>query len=116
MNLSEKIIVKIKWLRTQPESVKIRYVWISAGIIFAIVVLLWIGLFRQYERKNSDNGINSEFIKAGEKLKNDIENNIKVPNMKLPSKEAPAVSPVISPLISLEASTIVSPEISPEFK
>ncbi|MBU3924658.1 hypothetical protein KJ854_01845, partial [Patescibacteria group bacterium] len=78
MGLLEKIYSKIKWLRTQPESVKTRYIWVSAIVIFATVVLLWVGVFRKYERKAADDGKNSELIEAGEKLKNDIESKIKM--------------------------------------
>jgi len=114
MNLFDKISLKIKWLRTQPESVKTRYVWVSALIVFAIVVSLWAGFFRKYERTPADNGKNSELIKEGEKLKKEIENKIKVPDIKLPPKETPAVSPLISPKVSPVASPKTSSEIQPK--
>lgn len=104
MNLKEKISLKIKWLRTQPESVKTRYIWISALVVFAIVVLLWVGLFRKYERNPVNNSDNSELIKEGERIKKDLESKLKVPNIKLPEKiitsASPEASPIISPLVS----------------
>lgn len=92
MNLSDKIIAKIKWLRMQTESVKTRYVWIMALIVFAIVALLWAGIFRKYERKSAGGGKNLEFINAGEKIKNDLENKIKMPDINLPPN-SPEISP-----------------------
>ncbi len=104
MNLSEKIKIKIKWLRVQPENVKVRYIWVSAFVVFAIVGLLWVGLFRQYQRKVADDGKSAQLIiEEGKKIKDEIENKIK-------DIELPAVSPEISP----EASPFASPELSPK--
>lgn len=110
----DKIIIKIKWLRTQPENVKVRYIWVSAFVVFAIVAVLWVGLFRKYERKPADNGKNAELIKEGEKLKKELEDKIKFPEVNLPEKEKPSVSPEVSPIIPPEISPTVSPELSPE--
>lgn len=108
MNLSEKITAKIKWLRTQPENVKVRYIWIFAVALFATVALLWVGLFRQYERKITDDGKSAQIIiEEGKKIKEDIGNKIK--DIKLPE-----ISPIISPLISPEVSPEVSSKIIPE--
>lgn len=99
MKLLDKISLKIKWLRTQPESVKARYIWGTSLVIFAIVALLWIGVFRKYERTASDNGKNQELIEAEEKLKNDFNNlkdKIKIPDIKLSPTPAPEASPEIS--------------------
>ncbi len=101
----DKIFAKIKWLRTQPESVKVRYIWVFAGVVFAIVALLWVGIFRKYERSSADDGKNSVLIEAGEKLKDDIESKIKMPDIKFP-ENSPEASPIASPEIS--------PEIIPE--
>lgn len=103
MNLSDKIFAKIKWLRAQPESVKVRYIWISALAVFAIVAILWVGLFRKYERRAANNGKSTGLIiEEGKKLKEEI-NKIKIPD-------------ISSPTISPEPSPLVSPVISPEVK
>ncbi|MDP3057566.1 MAG: hypothetical protein Q8N37_03540 [bacterium] len=105
MNLFDKIFAKIKWLRTEPESVKVRYIWISALVVFAIVAILWVGLFRKYERRAANNGKSTELIiEEGKKLKEEI-NKIKIPDIG---------SPTISPSVSPESSPIISPETSPE--
>lgn len=81
MGLLEKIYSKIKWLRTQPESVKVRYIWISALVVFAIVAILWVGLFRKYEKRAANNGKSTELIiEEGKKLKEEI-NKIKIPDI-----------------------------------
>lgn len=98
----DKIYAKIKYLRAQPESAKVRYVWISSMFVLLIIILLWIGIFQKYENRGIDGGKNSELIEAGKKLKNDIENKIKVPDIDLPSKETPSISPEASPAVSPE--------------
>lgn len=108
MNLLEKIIAKIKWLRIQPENVKVRYIWIFTIVAFAIVVLLWLGLFRQYERKIADDGKSAQLIiEEGKKIKDEIGSKIK--DIKLPDL-SPLVSPLISPIISPKISSEVHPE------
>ncbi len=95
-----KITAKIKWLRTQPESVKNSFVWISSVVVLLIIILLWFGIFRKYENRGADNGKNSELIQAGEKIKKDIEGKIKIPDIDLPSRETPSASPTASPAVS----------------
>ncbi len=113
MSLKGKILAKIKYIQSQPESVKVIYIWIFTGIVFAIVVLLWAGVFRKYERKAADDGKSAELIEAGEKLINDIKSKIKVPDSELP-ENSPEVSPIASPLMSPEISPEASSEIIPE--
>ncbi|MBU4339104.1 hypothetical protein KKB43_01800 [Patescibacteria group bacterium] len=117
MNLLEKIIAKIKWLRNQPENVKVRYITITALVIFVFVAVLWVGLFRKYEKKAPDDGKSTQLIiEEGKKIKEEL-NKIKMPDIKLP-EVSPEVSveasPAISPLVSPEVSPIISPEASPE--
>lgn len=115
MNLSEKIAAKIKWLRTQPESVKTRYVWIFGLIVFAIVVSLWVGVFKKYERVSPNDSKNMDlFIEEGKKLKKDINNEINFPGINLPVKATPLISPELSPAISPLTSPGISPFISPQ--
>lgn len=87
MDLLDKIYAKIKWLRTQPESVKVRHIWAAAIIVLLVIVALWAGIFRKYERKSAGSGKNLELINAGEKIKNDLENKIKMPDINLPKNE-----------------------------
>lgn len=111
MNLSEKIFAKIKWLRKQPDSVKTWYIWVSAMVVFAVVVLLWVGVFKKYERSSPDNNKSTEvLIGEGKKLKDNIDNTVK----ELKPKETPVASPEVSPEISPEASPDMSPAASPE--
>lgn len=119
MNLSEKIFAKIKWLRTQPDSVKTRYVWGLGLIVFAVVALLWIGFFKKYERRSPDSGKGIDLlIDEGKRFKEDIGNKVKVPSIPsidLPAKETPTPSPFafpeVSPVLSPEISPVVSPEV-----
>ena len=96
----DKIYAKIKWLRSQPENVKVRYIWVSAFVFFVIVVLLWVGLFRKYQRKAVDDGKSSQLIiEEGKKIKEEL-NKIKMPDIKLPEASPTAMSsitPVMSP-------------------
>lgn len=101
-DLKDKIYAKIKWLRTQPESVKTRYVWGLTLVVFAVVALLWVGLFRKYEKKSADNGKNSELTEAVKKIGNEIGDKIKVPDIKLPEKLTPTPTPTVSPETSPE--------------
>jgi hypothetical protein len=100
-------------LRTQPENVKVTYIWVSAVVVVAIVALLWVEVFRKYERKSIDNRNKSELIKEGEKIKEDIGGQIKVPNLDIPPKQLLA-SPKVTPEVSLNPSPEASPETSPE--
>lgn len=112
-DFKNKIIVKIKWLRTQPENVKVRYIWISAFVIFAIVVMLWVGLFQKYERKAVNNGKSAELNEEIKKIKDDFGSKIKIPDIKLP-EISPSVSPLVSPEATPEASSKASSKITPE--
>lgn len=108
----DKFFAKIRWLRNQPENVKVRYIWIFTVVIVAIVALLWLGLFRKYERRPADDGKSLELIfEEGKKIKEEIGNKIKMPEIKMP-EISPEISPIISPLILPE----VSPEASSELK
>lgn len=88
MNLLDKITEKIKYLRVQPESVKNRYVFVSAIIVVIIVGLLWVKVFKKYEKRPESNGRNFDLINAGEKIKKDFEEKIKIPNFP-PAADAP---------------------------
>lgn len=110
MNLVEKIITKIRWLRQQPENVKVRYIWIASSVVVAVVALSWIGLFRQYERKASVDGKN-ELIKEGGKIIEDIGSKIKVPDLDVPLKKALLNTPQLSPGVSPEVSGTPDPFI-----
>jgi hypothetical protein len=115
MNLFEKIAVKVKWLRTQPDSVKTKYVWVPGLIVFAVVFLLWVGLFKKYERSSPNDGKGSELlIEEGKRFKEEIGNKIKVPEINLPIKETPLISPGVSPEVSPAASPELSPVVSPK--
>ncbi len=42
MNFLDKISDKIRHIRSGPESVKIRYIWVLAVVIFVAIVAVWL--------------------------------------------------------------------------
>lgn len=114
MGFLDKISAKVTWLREQPDSVKTRYVWFLALLVFAAVMVIWAGIFKKYENSSSgEKGIDL-IIEQGDKIKEDITRKIKDSNIEQMLKQTPSVSPANSPLISPSTSPEISPTITPE--
>ncbi len=74
MNLSKKISDKIRHIQFEPESVKVRYIWILAIAIFIVIVAVWL-VFLKINTPSAGSGANSPILDVKNELKEKIKSN-----------------------------------------
>ncbi len=75
MNLINKILVKIRQIQSEPEGVKIRYIWTSAIAIFIVFVAVWL-IFLKANAPNAGNRASAPITDAKNNI-NDLKEKIK---------------------------------------
>lgn len=69
MNLIKKITDKIRYIQSQPESVKSRYVWLLTFVIFVIFVAIWL-IFLKIKAPSAENKASAPMTDVKNNLSN----------------------------------------------
>lgn len=117
MNLLEKVSDKIRHIQSEPEGVKVRYVWSVAIILFILTVAAWL-VYSKISLPNvrASRGTSAPVVNndAKEKLRNDyddLKNNVLPELRNLLKDEGKTTEPQPTPTpVSIIAST---PSLSP---